>query len=95
MPPYSSIQTTPSSSTARVEQLSVQQIQAIIQDNQMLQNELDALHYQFQMEKMDLQRRLRHLAARVQYLEGVKCSPEEDMKPYTIHSRSKRLLPSR
>ena len=52
----------------RLDQLSIQDIYAIIEENQSLQ-----------MEKMELQRRLRHVTARANYLEELKSgnSPEE------------------
>lgn len=72
----------------RIDQLTVNDIHAIIDENQSLLAELDAMSHQFQMEKMDLQRRLRHITARVQYLEELNhASPDvssDNIKPYPM-----------
>jgi hypothetical protein len=81
----------------RMDQISMQEIHAIIEENVSLRNELEALAHQFQMERLDLQRRLRHITARVQYLEEIKksaSSPEEILnetkKPYPTSTASSR-----
>ncbi|KAI8382931.1 hypothetical protein BD560DRAFT_431504 [Blakeslea trispora] len=81
--------------TPRVEQLSAQEVQLVIQDNRFLHSQLHSIRHRFQAEKTDLQRRLRHLTARVHYLEGLKkCShhsPEENTKPYHMQ-QGKRYM---
>lgn len=53
----------------RVDQLSAQDIQAILMENYSLRQEIEALSHQFAIEKMSLHRHLRHVTARNQYLE--------------------------
>lgn len=81
----------------RMDQMSIQEVHAIIEENMSLRNEIEAMAHQFQMERIDLQRRLRHITARVQYLEKLKKSansPEEVWneikKPYPTSSTSSR-----
>lgn len=63
-------------------------IHQLIEEVQGLRYELEAIYHQFQLEKLEYQRRLRHLAARVQYLEDLKRqgqSPGDflnEIKPY-------------
>lgn len=83
-------QESPNRSHVRMDQLTMSDVHAIIDENQSLLAELEAMSHQFQMEKMDLQRRLRHITARVQYLEDFKCnhsSPDlnnDGIKPYQM-----------
>lgn len=82
----------------RIDQLSAQDIQAILMENYALRQEIEIMSHQFHVERMNLQRRLRHIMARNQFLEEMRWSnkrrhrqrqeiPGEDLKKYLPERR--------
>ncbi|KAI8981438.1 hypothetical protein BDB01DRAFT_851229 [Pilobolus umbonatus] len=82
-------------SIADIEKMSPQEIRSLMMDNYTLHQDMDTMRAEFQSEKLDLQRKLRHINARVQYLEEMKAKFQRKVtanhnKPY--HSRKGSLF---
>ncbi|RCH99044.1 hypothetical protein CU097_015442 [Rhizopus azygosporus] len=81
----------------RVDQLSVQDIQAILMENYSLRQEIEIMSHQFHVERMNLQRRLRHIMARNQYLEEMRWSSKKRhrQKQESLAEDLRKHLPER